>query len=108
VLLCVTAAAAALVATGLTRLPVLAIGSLVSDAAASASRVVVVPRRRFEIGRAGVGETGVDAGRMLDIPAPTARGYVIVVANKSTNVEGVGLDTVLQIAKLLHPARFPS
>jgi hypothetical protein len=50
VLLCVTAAAAALVATGLTRLPVLAIGSLVSDAAASGSRVVVVPRRRFEIG----------------------------------------------------------
>jgi hypothetical protein len=42
------------------------------------------------------------------VPAPGPGATIVVAAGKSTNVEGVGLDTVLQIAKLLHPARFPS
>ena len=31
---------------------------------------------------------------------------IVVVANKSSNFEGVGLETFLQIAKLLYPQRF--
>lgn len=56
-----------------------------------------------------VGHNGAIYGfntAMFQLPETGAT--IVVVANRSSNFEGVGLDTFLLIAKLLYPQRFPS
>jgi D-alanyl-D-alanine carboxypeptidase len=56
-----------------------------------------------------VGHNGAIYGfntAMFQLPQTGAT--IVVVANRSSNVEGVGLETFLQVAKLLYPDRFSS